>query len=103
MKFKMLTRQQVLNRLRSHLLLFQWECGWYFSPQERVGSIDANWLLKNEYVILLRQNTVWPVLGQYGKTHLCPILDTEKSQSFKNRKMIEENVNNEKTKCIRRA
>lgn len=86
MKFKMLSRQQVLNRLHSHLLLFQWECGWYFSPQERVGSIDANWLLKNKYVILLRQNTVWPVLGQYGKTHLCPVVDEENKACTKSMK-----------------
>lgn len=72
MKIKSLGRQQVLNRLNEHLLLFNWECGWYFSQWERVGSIDANWLLRNEYIILSHQNTVWPVLGQYGKTHLCP-------------------------------
>lgn len=85
MKFKTLTRQQVLNRLNSHLLLFQRECGWYFSQKERVISMDANWLLKNGYIILLRQNTVWPVLGQYGKTHLCPVVDiSDYSEGTKN-------------------
>jgi hypothetical protein len=78
MKFKMLSRQQVLNRLNQHLLLFQWENGWFFTEQERVTKIDANWLLKNEYVIPLRQNNNWPVLGQYGKTHKCPTQDIER-------------------------
>jgi hypothetical protein len=91
MRFKMLSRQQILNRLHSHLLLFQWECGWYFTQQERVASMDANWLIQNKYIILLSQNTIWPILGQYGKTHLCPTQDIERLQSFKNRKIIERN------------
>lgn len=84
MKFKMLSRQQVLNHLNSHHLLFQWECGWYFSQQERVTNIDANWLIKNKYIIKLKQNLLWPVLGQYGKTHLCPIKEKSHEMEKKN-------------------
>jgi len=75
MKIAYMTRQQVLNRINKGYLLFHAEeVGWYFSQKERVLRMDANWLLNNKYIFLLKQkqNTVWPVLGQYIKTHLCP-------------------------------
>jgi hypothetical protein len=84
MKVKQLTRQQVLNRLYKHHLLYEAEgVGWYFDQQHRVSSIDANWLLQNKFVVLHHQKDLWPIIGKYYRSHTCPKKESENEAKTK--------------------